>query len=141
MPRFAEETPLVDITSRHGRNRTGRFVDCALNSTGGHGKPIRGTGTGTTPKTLKYCPAFAERFASIGAADRFCRAFFTYYNTGHPGIGLHTPATVHDGTAGVIRAKRAEVLTVAYLANIEPCLTSLTRQFSVDQPKIPKFGA
>ncbi len=29
-------------------------------------------------KTLKYCPAFPERFSSIREADRFCRGFFTY---------------------------------------------------------------
>ncbi|MFE9328377.1 transposase [Nocardia sp. NPDC052278] len=70
-------------------------------------------------KTLKYCPAFPERFSSIREADRFCRAFFTYYNNHHrhSGIGLHTPATVHDGTATAIRAERGEVLATAYAAN------------------------
>ncbi|WP_327119142.1 hypothetical protein OHB12_12555 [Nocardia sp. NBC_01730] len=58
-------------------------------------------------KTLKYCPSLPERFASIGAADRFCRAFFTYCNTDHhhSWIGLHTHATVHDGTPSVPRLK------------------------------------
>lgn len=70
-------------------------------------------------RTLKYCPAFPERFASIGEARRFCEAFFTYYNIHHrhSGIGLHTPATVHDGTAHQIRTRRADVLTTAYAAN------------------------
>jgi putative transposase len=70
-------------------------------------------------RTLKYCPAFPERFASIGEAQRFCDAFFTYYNTvhRHSGIGLHTPATVHDGTAPAIRAERSKILTAAYAAN------------------------
>ncbi|RJO74940.1 transposase [Nocardia panacis] len=70
-------------------------------------------------KTLKYCPAFPDRFASIGEAQRFCRAFFTYYNDNHrhSGIGLHTPATVHDGTAHRIRAERATILSAAYAAN------------------------
>ncbi|WSG63079.1 integrase core domain-containing protein [Nocardia sp. NBC_01730] len=68
---------------------------------------------------MKYCPAFPQRFASISEARRFCEAFFTYYNTQHrhSGIGLHTPATVRDGTAGPIRTRRAEVLTAAYTAN------------------------
>jgi transposase InsO family protein len=70
-------------------------------------------------KTLKYCPAFPERFTSLQAAQRFCDAFFTYYNTvhRHSGIGLHTPATVHDGTAHQIRADRATILTAAYTSN------------------------
>jgi hypothetical protein len=83
---------------------------------------------------LKYCPAFPQRFASIGAAERFCRIFFTYYNTGHhhSGIGLHTSATVHDGTASMIRARRAEVLTIAYLTNPERCRHPPT------PPKLPE---
>ena len=35
----------------------------------------------------------------------------------HAGIGLHTPASVHYGTATEIRAKRAETLDAAYAAN------------------------
>lgn len=70
-------------------------------------------------KTLKYCPAFPSRFGSLPDARSFCQRFFDYYNTEHrhSGIGLHTPASVHDGTATTIRAKRAEVLTDAYAAN------------------------
>ncbi len=70
-------------------------------------------------KTLKYCPAFPGRFGSISDVRRFCRRFFRYYNTEHrhSGIGLHTPATVHDGTATQIRTTRAEVLQAAHAAN------------------------
>lgn len=70
-------------------------------------------------KTLKYCPAFPQRFASITEAKWFCDKFFHYYNTEHrhSGIGLHTPAAVHDGTATEVRARRTEVLTAAYAAN------------------------
>lgn len=62
----------------------------------------------TAFKTLKYCPAFPERFGSIDDARAFCEAFFTYYNHEHrhSGIGLHTPASVHFGTAEQIRAQR-----------------------------------
>lgn len=72
-------------------------------------------------KTLKYCPAFPDRFTSIQTATRFCAAFFTYYNNQHrhSGIGLHTPASVHDGTATKIRDRRCEVLAAAYTANPE----------------------
>jgi putative transposase len=67
-------------------------------------------------KTLKYCPAFPDRFGSIQDARAFCERFFAYYNHEHrhSGIGLHTPASVHYGTALEIRAQRAETLTAAY---------------------------
>jgi putative transposase len=69
-------------------------------------------------KTLKYCPVFPGTFAAIAAARDFCALFFAYYNTQHrhSGIGLHTPETVHDGTAWQIRARRQEVLDAAYAA-------------------------
>lgn len=70
-------------------------------------------------KTLKYCPAFPDRFGSLADARAFCEQFFTYYNHEHrhSGIGLHTPASVHLGTAGQIRAQRAVTLDAAYTAN------------------------
>ena len=70
-------------------------------------------------KTLKYCPAFPGRFGSIEDARAFSAAFFEHYNHvhRHTGIGLHTPASVHYGTAAEIRAHRAETLAAAYAAN------------------------
>ena len=70
-------------------------------------------------KTLKYCPAFPGRFGSIEDARAFCALFFDHYNHvhRHAGIGLHTPASVHYGTAGEIRAQRAATLDAAYAAN------------------------
>jgi putative transposase len=67
-------------------------------------------------KTLKYCPAFPDRFGSIADARAFCEQFFTYYNHQHrhSGIGLHTPASVHHGTAGQIQALRADILADAH---------------------------
>lgn len=69
-------------------------------------------------KTLKYCPAFPGSFATLGEARQFCDVFFTYYNNEHrhSGIGLHTPASVHDGTARVIRGRRQQILDAAYAA-------------------------
>jgi hypothetical protein len=63
-------------------------------------------------KTLKYCPAFPGRFGSIADARVFCDAFFDHYNHvhRHTGIGLHTPARVHYGTAIEVRAQRAITL-------------------------------
>lgn len=73
----------------------------------------------TNFKTLKYCPAFPGRFGSIEDARAFCARFFDYYNHEHrhAGIGLHTPASVHYGTATEIRAQRAATLDAAYAAN------------------------
>ncbi len=70
-------------------------------------------------KTLKYCPAFPERFGGIADARAFCEGFFGYYNHEHrhSGIGLHTPASVHYGTATEVRAQRAVTLDAAYAAN------------------------
>jgi putative transposase len=70
-------------------------------------------------KTLKYCPAFPGRFGSIEDARAFCSVFFDHYNHvhRHAGIGLHTPASVHFGTAREIRRQRQDTLDVAYAAN------------------------
>ncbi|WP_433501768.1 integrase core domain-containing protein (plasmid) [Sphaerimonospora sp. CA-214678] len=72
-------------------------------------------------KTLKYCPAFPERFGSIEDANAFCAQFFSYYNHEHrhSGIGMHTPASVHDGTATAIQTRRIETLRQAFLARPE----------------------
>jgi putative transposase len=70
-------------------------------------------------KTLKYCPAFPGRFGSIQDARAFCAVFFEHYNHvhRHAGIGLHTPASVHYGTALEIRGQRQATLDAAYAAN------------------------
>jgi putative transposase len=70
-------------------------------------------------KTLKYCPAFPGRFGSTEDARSFCALFFDHYNHvhRHAGIGLHTPASVHYGTATEIRAQRAVTLNRAYAAS------------------------
>ena len=70
-------------------------------------------------KTLKYCPAWPGHFDSIEAARDWCEQFFQYYNHvhRHRALGLHTPASVHYGTALEIRAQRAITLDAAYTAN------------------------
>ena len=70
-------------------------------------------------KTLKYCPAFPGNFGSIQDARAFCETFFAYYNHEHrhSGIGLHTPASLHHGTAVEVRSERARTLDTAYAAN------------------------
>ena len=70
-------------------------------------------------KTLKYAPVFPDRFGSLADARAFSRRFFGYYNHQHrhSGIGWHTPASVHHGTADQIRSQRAVTLDAAYTAN------------------------
>jgi len=70
-------------------------------------------------KTLKYCPAFPERFGSIQDARAFCAEFFEYYNHHHhhSGLALHTPGSMHFGTANDVQAARIQTLHAAYAAN------------------------
>jgi putative transposase len=72
-------------------------------------------------KTMKYRPDFPGHFTSIEAARQHCQLFFPWYNDQHrhSGLGLHTPADVHYGTAAAIRAQRGIVLTAAYHAHPE----------------------
>lgn len=93
-------------------------------------------------KTLKYCPAFPGRFGSIEDANVFSAQFFTYYNHEHrhSGIGMHTPASVHDGSAVAIQARRAATLQAAFLAHPErfrgrrPCPPPLPARVWINQP-------
>ena len=94
-------------------------------------------------KTLKYCPAFPGSFATLDEARAFCDVFFTYYNNDHrhSGIGLHTPASVHDGSAWVIQARRQQVLDDAYAVHPErfprgrPLAPALPHKVWINQPR------
>lgn len=72
-------------------------------------------------RTMKYRPAFPERFAGIDDARDFCVGFFAWHNLEHrhSGIGFHTPASIYYGTAPEIRAQRADVLDTAFAAHPE----------------------
>ncbi len=72
-------------------------------------------------KTLKYRPEFPERFGSIEDARVFCQRFFSWYNGEHhhAGIGLMTPAAVHDVRATTMWDARHQVLLTAYAAHPE----------------------
>jgi putative transposase len=72
-------------------------------------------------RTLKYCPAFPDRFGCLEDARSFCQAFFRWYNEEHrhSGIALLTPAMVHSGQTEAILAQRQEVLAAAYQAHPE----------------------
>ncbi len=67
-------------------------------------------------KTLKYMPAFPERFGCIQDARAFLTAFFAYYNHQHhhSGIAMLTPHQVHNGLAPAVQSQRQEVLRTAY---------------------------
>jgi len=72
-------------------------------------------------KTLKHAPDFPGSFASIEDARAFVGPWLDFYNHEHrhSGIGYHTPASVHLGTAGLVREQRALVLDAAYAAHPE----------------------
>lgn len=72
-------------------------------------------------KTMKYVPDFPERFGSLEDARTFCDGFFLAYNHEHrhSGIGMHTPASVHFGTAEQIRLQRQLTLDRAYATHPE----------------------
>lgn len=67
-------------------------------------------------KTLKYCPAFPDRFGSIQDSRSFCQDFFPWYNKEHRhcGIGLMTPESVHYGLAKSLYEHRKTVLEAAF---------------------------
>jgi putative transposase len=99
-------------------------------------------------KTLKYCPAFPGRFGSIEDARIFCAQFFRYYNNEHrhSGIAMHTPASIHDGTAVKIHARRVATLNAAFLARPErfrdrPCPPSLPVRAWINQPPATPHSA
>ncbi len=76
-------------------------------------------------KTLKYWPAFPERFGSLEDGRAFCHQFFGWYNNDHyhSGLGFLTPAVVHHGHAEAVHAHRTRVLAAAYVAHPERFVT------------------
>jgi len=72
-------------------------------------------------KTIKYMPDYPDRFAGIGEARAWMATFTSWYNHEHrhSGIGLHTSASVHYGTAADIRDARQRTLNATYAARPE----------------------
>jgi putative transposase len=72
-------------------------------------------------KTLKYFPAFPERFTGLEHARGFSDGFFHHYNHlhHHSGLALLTPADVHHGRADTIIAARQAVLDDFYTGHPE----------------------
>lgn len=67
-------------------------------------------------KTLKYRPAFPDRFGSLEDARAFCQGFFRWYHLDHhhSGIAMLTPHMVHHGLAAEVIDNRQRVLTTAF---------------------------
>ncbi len=94
-------------------------------------------------KTLKYSPTFPHDFGSLADARAFAGSFIETYNHQHrhSGIGYHTPASVHFGTAARVREERARVLDAAYAAHPErfvnkpPTPPDLPGPAWINQPK------
>ncbi len=72
-------------------------------------------------KTLKYHPAFPERFGCIEDGRAFCGPWFEWYNNvhKHSGIAMLTPSDVHHGRTEVVLSRRQSVLDAAYAAHPE----------------------
>jgi putative transposase len=72
-------------------------------------------------KTMKYRPAYPERFGSLQDARAWARPFFHWYNHQHhhSGLALLTPATVHYGQAQAVLERRQETLQAAYATHPE----------------------
>jgi transposase InsO family protein len=99
-------------------------------------------------KTLKYCPAFPERFGSIQDARSFCQDFFTWYNKEHrhSGIGLMTPEQVHYGLADQLTQYRTTVLRSAFQRNPQrfkgklPLPPELPKAVWINRPSSDQVG-
>jgi putative transposase len=101
-------------------------------------------------KTLKYRPAFPDRFGSLEDARAHSRAFFHWYNHEHhhSGIALLTPHRVHSGRAAAILDHRQRVLTAAFQQHPERFVRHPPRPASLPeavwinppQPGPPKGG-
>jgi putative transposase len=80
-------------------------------------------------KTMKYCPAFPDRFTGMDHARSFCRGFFTWYNEAHRHSGLRylTPNQVHSGTSASVVNARQRVLDVAHAKHPERFVRSPPR--------------
>jgi len=72
-------------------------------------------------KSMKYTSDYPERLASVNEARTWMEGFTAYYNHEHrhSGIGCHTAASVHYGTAEAVREQRQHTLDRAYGAHPE----------------------
>jgi len=93
-------------------------------------------------KTLKYCPAFPDRFGSFEDAVAFMRHFFVYYNSSHfhSGICYLPPDAVHYGLAEGVLERRHQVELASYELHPDryprgaPRLKCLPKAVWINQP-------
>jgi putative transposase len=80
-------------------------------------------------KTSKYRPGFPDRFGSVEDARGYFGPMFHWYNHVHyhTGIGLLTPAVVHQGRVDEVIAVRDEVLVRAYTEHPERFVRQVPR--------------
>ena len=94
-------------------------------------------------KTLKYRPAFPDRFGSLEHSRAHCGDFFGWYNLEHhhSGLGLLTPHDVHHGLAQARMEGRAATLAHAWRAHPErfprglPAPPALPTEAWINRPK------
>ena len=93
-------------------------------------------------KTIKYCAEYPASVDSLAHARDWCEDFITYDNHEHrhSGIALHTPASVHFGTAELIREQRAVTLADAHARHPErfarrPKPPAIPEQAWINEPK------
>jgi len=98
-------------------------------------------------KTLKYHPAYPDRFGSIQDARAWARPFFDWYNHQHyhTGLNLLTPASVHYGQAEAICQQRQMVMNAAYAAHPErfskglPVVAAPPKEVWINPPPRPNL--
>jgi putative transposase len=61
---------------------------------------------------MKYVPDFPHRLGFLANTHTSCGGFFAAYNheQRHSGVGLHTPTSIHSGTAEQIHTRRQTTL-------------------------------
>jgi putative transposase len=102
-------------------------------------------------KTLKYSPAFPDRFGCLEDAQVFCRRFVSWYNREHKhsGIGYYSPEDVHYGKVNKLRALRQKTLESAFkthperFVNKTPVASSIPREVWINPPvgsNLPQGG-
>jgi putative transposase len=86
-------------------------------------------------KTLKYSPAFPDRFGSLPDSRSFLLDFFVWYNTmhHHSGLGLLTPFDVHYGLAEQRLAEREKVLRTAFEMTPERFVRGVPKPLALPQ--------
>ena len=95
-------------------------------------------------KTLKYHPAYPERFGSLEDARSYLRAFFKWYNTAHrhSGLAMMTPEMVHTGQHEQVLKHRENVLSKAFQRNPErfvkgpPSPKGVPNEVWINKPKL-----